>query len=142
MTCGEHESDRCVSLLCMSCSLVMQAHMSLCEFWQMQLVAEYDYKSEVGARHPACISCKHHKVYATQARFFIPAIDRQDLHLIHHVIKMAVGAACDNLDCIGSVICLACCLHHSSKCPAAKQCSSASVSEPVTTNSLCARCCI
>lgn len=43
------------------------------------------------------------------------------MHLIHHVVVMAVGAARDNFDCIGSMICLACRLHHSSKCPTAKQ---------------------
>ncbi len=42
------------------------------------------------------------------------------MHLIHHVIVVAVGAARDNFDGIGSEICLACRLHHSSKCPTAK----------------------
>lgn len=42
-------------------------------------------------------------------------VDRHDMHLIHHVIVVAVGAARDNFDGIGPVICLACRLHHSSK---------------------------
>ncbi len=42
------------------------------------------------------------------------------MHLIHHVVVVAVGAARDNFDGIGSMICLACRLHHSSKCPTAK----------------------
>jgi len=39
------ESDRCVALLRMCCRFVMHAHKSLCHFWQMQLVAEYDYRA-------------------------------------------------------------------------------------------------
>ena len=47
-------------------------------------------------------------------------LGRHDMHLIHHVIVVTICAARDNFDGIGSVICLACRLHHSRKCPTAK----------------------
>ena len=129
--------------MCMCCRFVMQAHMSLCKFCQMQPVAEYDCRSKEGATLHAYINCK--RIRCMTLRRFLYSVchvamlmlfdfwcnawysdvvlslelDRHDMHLIHHVIVVAVGAACDNLDGIGPVICFACRLHHSSKCPTA-----------------------